>query len=126
MDISAGRVVRELRERAGLTQAELAERAGTSQPAVARWEAGEASPSLATLGRLARAAGLGFEIRVVPAEPADPVTARYRRDIDRTLLRRNLGLTVDQRIRELVRLQAFDEEIRRAAAAAARTRRRRR
>lgn len=50
--------VRRLRRDAGLTQAELADRAGTSQPAIAAYEAGRKSPSLATLRRLAGAAGL--------------------------------------------------------------------
>lgn len=50
--------VRRLRRDAGLTQAELADRAGTSQPAIAAYEAGRKSPSLATLRRLADAAGL--------------------------------------------------------------------
>lgn len=45
------------RKAAGLSQAELARRAGTSQPAVARYERGRASPSVATLERLLLAAG---------------------------------------------------------------------
>ncbi|MCG3115931.1 MAG: hypothetical protein LLH30_09660 [Candidatus Manganitrophus sp. SA1] len=44
---------------------------------------------------------------------ADPVIERYKRDVDRTLLRENLKLTVEERIRKLVRLQRFAEELRR-------------
>jgi hypothetical protein len=45
---------------------------------------------------------------------ADPVIERYKSDVDRTLLRENLKLTVEERIRKLVRLQRFAEELRRA------------
>jgi len=108
--------VRELRQRAGLTQQELARRGGTSQPALARLErAGSGgSATLATLQRLAGAAGFALEVGLVERSDPDPVIARYAQDIDRTLLRRNLGLTVDQRIHELAKLQAFDAELRRA------------
>jgi transcriptional regulator with XRE-family HTH domain len=106
-----------VREQAGLTQTELAERASTSQPAVARLEAGEASPTVATLQRLAAAAGFELSLGVVPTIAPDPVTARYRADLDRTLLRRNRSLSVDQRIRELARLLEFDAELTRAGQA---------
>jgi transcriptional regulator with XRE-family HTH domain len=116
--MSAGGLVRELRQRAGLTQEELARRSGTSQPALARLEGEGGSARLDTLRRLAAAAGFGLELVLVERPSPDPVIARYRQDIDRTLLRRNLGLTVDQRIRELAKLQAFDSEVRRATRAA--------
>jgi transcriptional regulator with XRE-family HTH domain len=124
-DISAALVGR-LRELAGLTQSELARRSGTSQPAIARLEAGYGSPGIATLQRLAEAAGFDLELRLAPRASADPVIARYGKDIDRTLLRRNLTLSVDQRIRELARLQEFDAEVRRAGREARRDRGRRR
>jgi transcriptional regulator with XRE-family HTH domain len=50
--------VLKLREKAGLTQAALAKSAGTSQPAIAAYESRRKSPTLATLRRLAEAAGL--------------------------------------------------------------------
>jgi len=117
IDMSAAGLVRELRRRAGLTQEELARRSGSSQPALARLEREGGSARLDTLQRLAAAAGYGLELTLVERPDPDPVTARYRRDIDRSLLRRNLGLTVDQRIRELAKLQAFDTEVRRATRA---------
>ena len=126
MDIEVGSLLRSLRQQAGLSQAELARRSGTSQPAVARLESGEASPSLATLTRLAAAAGFAVSLEAVPKQPPDPVTAVYRRDLDRTLLCRNLQLSVDQRIRELARLLEFDAEVRRAGRVARRSARRRR
>ncbi len=116
--MSAEQFLATLRREAGLTQAELARRAGTSQPAIARLEAGRASPSLETLERLAGAAEFDIEIRIVPRSPPDPVIAAYQKDIDRTLLRRNLALSVDQRIRALAELQEFHQEVARGVAAA--------
>jgi hypothetical protein len=49
-----------------------------------------------------------------PTPPLDPVTERYKQDLDRTLLRENLRLTVEERILNLQRLQAFADELRRA------------
>jgi len=57
----AGRTIRlaleihNLREKRGLSQRELAERLGTTQSAIARLEAGNVSPSLPTLDRVAEA-----------------------------------------------------------------------
>ena len=44
----------------------------------------------------------------------DPVIEAYKKDIDRTLIRENLRLTVEQRFKNLERLQEFAKEIRRA------------
>ena len=44
----------------------------------------------------------------------DPVIEAYKKDVDRTLLRENLKLTVEERLRNLMRLQRFAEEMRRA------------
>lgn len=49
-------VLRNARERAGLSQGELARRAGTSRPTVSAYEAGRKSPTLATTERLLAAA----------------------------------------------------------------------
>jgi hypothetical protein len=46
----------------------------------------------------------------------DPVIEAYKKDVDRTLIRENLKLTVEQRLDNLERLQQFAEEIRRAVA----------
>ena len=45
---------------------------------------------------------------------ADPVVERYLRDVDRTLLRRNLTLSPEQRLSQLQELARFAEELRRA------------
>lgn len=54
--------IRALREKKGLSQRQLAERIGTTQSAIARLEAGNISPSLPTLDRIA--AALGAEVTV--------------------------------------------------------------
>jgi hypothetical protein len=50
-----------------------------------------------------------------PAEPyRDPVVELYQRDIDRTLLRANLKLTVTERLQQAMEHARFAEELRRA------------
>ena len=114
MDISASDLIREARRLAGLTQHALAERVGTSQPAIARVEQGLISPTITTLQRLVSAAGFDLHLSLVPTRERDPVIERYKRDVDRTLLRENLRRTVDQRLRSLADLQESAAEVRRA------------
>jgi hypothetical protein len=44
----------------------------------------------------------------------DPVIEAYKRHVDRTLIRENLRLTVEERFDALMRLQRFAEELQRA------------
>lgn len=44
----------------------------------------------------------------------DPVIEAYKKDIDRTLIRRNLRLTPEQRLQELKKLQEFAKELKRS------------
>jgi hypothetical protein len=44
----------------------------------------------------------------------DPVIEVYKQHVDRTLLRENLRLTVEERFRKLMDLQRFAEELQRA------------
>lgn len=46
--------------------------------------------------------------------PPDPVIEAYKKDVDRTLIRRNLRLTVEERFRQLMDMQSFAEELRAA------------
>lgn len=46
--------------------------------------------------------------------PVDPVIEAYKKDVDRTLIRENLRLTVQQRLERLMDLQRFAEELGRA------------
>jgi len=97
--MDAAALLRSARDRAGLSQRELAERAGTSQPAIARAESGHTGITVETLRRLLSAAGFDLVMTAVPSRGEDPVTAAYRRNIDRTLLRANLNRSVDERLR---------------------------
>ena len=58
--------------------------------------------------------------RAGPQPGVDPVTEVYKRDIDRTLLRENLKLSVEDRLRQLTELQRFAAELQRAGRAARR------
>jgi hypothetical protein len=44
----------------------------------------------------------------------DSVIEAYKKDVDRTLIRENLRLSVEERFEKLMRLQEFAEELRRA------------
>ena len=44
----------------------------------------------------------------------DRVIDAYKKDVDVTLIRENLRLTVDQRFQQLMKLQQFAEDLRRA------------
>jgi hypothetical protein len=44
----------------------------------------------------------------------DPVIEAYKKDVDRSLLQRNLLLTVEQRFLQLMELQRFAEELQKA------------
>ncbi len=52
----------------------------------------------------------------------DPVTEAYKRDLDLTLLRRNLRRTPEERILAMIELQKLAEETRRAGREARRHR----
>lgn len=97
----AHRLVQEARQRAYLTQRDLAERMGTSQSAIAKLEQGGTNPTIETLERCAEAAGFALKVTLEPLPVSDPVVARYKQDVDRTLLRENLRKSVDERVRTL-------------------------
>jgi transcriptional regulator with XRE-family HTH domain len=61
--------VKELREKAEITQAELAAKIGTTQPGVARVEAGKTMPDLATLHKIACAASQMIDDKRKAAAP---------------------------------------------------------
>ena len=53
-----------------------------------------------------------------PRADPDPVVEAYKKDIDRTLIRENLKLTVEERFRNAMALAKFADELRRAGRAA--------
>jgi transcriptional regulator with XRE-family HTH domain len=107
-------MLQEARMRAGLTQRELARRAGTAQSVVARIERGQTSPTLETLARLMAATGFNLDMELVRRPTTDPLIEAFKRDIDRSLLRRNLEKTVDERVRSLQALARLADEAHRA------------
>lgn len=115
-----GALVKEMRRHAQFTQRELAERAGTSQSAIAKLEQGESNPTIDTLERWAEAAGFAVQFTLVPLPVVDPVVERYKRDVDRSLLRENLRKSVHERLRSLgewqTDLQALQYAVTRARA----------
>lgn len=50
----------------------------------------------------------------VKQETLDPLIEAYKKGVDRSLIRENLRLTVDERFAKLMRLQEFAEALRRA------------
>jgi len=44
----------------------------------------------------------------------DPVIEAYKKDVDITLIRENLKLSVEERLRKLMKMQEFRDELRRA------------
>jgi predicted transcriptional regulator len=79
--------VRTARRLAGLSQRELARRAGVPQSTVARIELETIEPRSSTVEKVLSAAG--YEIKIEP---------RLGDGVDRTLIRRFLGLTPKERI----------------------------
>ena len=70
-------MIRETRERRGLSQARLARRVGTRQSAISRLENDEISPSVATLDLLMRAMGESLRLESTPPEREyDPLHRR--------------------------------------------------
>jgi hypothetical protein len=57
--------------------------------------------------------------QVMILEP-DPVIEAYKKDVDRTLVRENLRLSVEQRVEDLMRLQEIARELQRAGRETAR------
>ena len=56
----------------------------------------------------------GGGVKKIALEP-DPVIEAYKRHVDRTLIRENLKRSVEERFLNLMKLQQFAEELRRAA-----------
>ena len=115
-------LIAEARHAASLSQRELAERVGTSQSAIASLERGDANPTVETLARCAEAAGFELGLTLQPAPASDPVVERYKRDVDRSLLRENLRKTVDERLRALADWQEAGRALQQATSIAKRAR----
>jgi transcriptional regulator with XRE-family HTH domain len=100
----ASLLLRNARERAGLTQRQLARKARTAQSVVARIELGETSPSWSTLARLLKAAGfsLSADLRRINIDP------QLLDDVPRIL-----ALSPEQRLLEVAEVSRFISAARR-------------
>jgi transcriptional regulator with XRE-family HTH domain len=85
-------LITEARKRAGLTQVELAARLRTHQSVIARWETGRTGPDFDTVQRAVRAAGFELGMTMTPSD-----------DHDLSLIRRELRLSPQDRLSEMVR-----------------------
>lgn len=75
--MTPGKLIRETRERRGLSQERLARRVGTRQSAISRLEADEISPSVETLDLLLRA--MGGSLHLESREPEREYDLGHRR-----------------------------------------------
>ena len=83
----AAELLRDARQRAGLTQRALAQRAGITQSVISAYESGRREPSYATLTRLVRAAGFDLKPHLEPALPENALAiVRAHADELRTAL----------------------------------------
>lgn len=83
----AGRMLREARQRAQLTQRGLSAVSGIPQETIARIERGRADPRVQTLDRLLQACGYGLE-----------VMPRLGIGVDRTQIQERIGVSMEQRL----------------------------
>jgi transcriptional regulator with XRE-family HTH domain len=86
--MTPGELLRDARRRHGVTQQQLAARARTSQAAISRIERDLVSPSVSTLASLLDLLGEELELSATPIDYGH----------DRTLIRRNLSMSVAERI----------------------------
>lgn len=107
MSTWAGNLIKLARHDSGLSQRALARRAGTSQATVSAYEAGRKSPSLDTLARIIRAAGLDLRIRLEPYDDHDDVMAAYEASLPKA--------TKDAIARERAELRRIAQDERRRA-----------
>ena len=99
----AGRMLREGRRRAKLTQRELARKSGVPQETIARIERGRADPRVNTLDRLLATCDLGLE-----------VMPRLGIGVDRTQIRDFLEMTPEARLRWAIDADEHYVELRRS------------
>jgi transcriptional regulator with XRE-family HTH domain len=99
-------LIRESRLRAGLTQAELGARIGKPQSVIARWERGDAVPSLETLRQVIRGCGLELHFHLSQFD-----------DSNVTVIDEHLRMTTAERFTDLMARVEFQEQLERVRAA---------
>jgi transcriptional regulator with XRE-family HTH domain len=108
----AGNLIKLSRLERRMSQRELARRARTSQATISAYENGDKTPSLDTLARIVRAAGLDLRIQVVAQDGHDEWLAQYERSLPREAVAAS-----KLQDRELVKKARSDRSRRKAAAA---------
>jgi transcriptional regulator with XRE-family HTH domain len=99
MTNAVGQLVREARQRHGLTQQRLARRCSTSQRHISRIERDEVSPTVETLERLLRAMGERLTLTAEPGPRGNQSTAELLAAVETT--------TPGERIAETAELSEF-------------------
>lgn len=97
--VSSGQLIRDARQRRGLTQAELARRSATTQNYVSRIERGAVEPTLPTLERLLHAMGLRLNLDVVALPSGNEHPGRLRAEFGAS--------TPEERVAEAMVLSEF-------------------
>jgi len=67
-----------------------------------------------TISEASTSRGSGTPVEVPAKHVADALIETYKKDVDRSLLRANLELSVEDRLRQLMQLQKFAQELRRS------------
>ncbi len=97
----AGNLIRLARYEKGLSQRELARRARTSQSTLSAYEAGRKEPSLETLARIVRSAGLDLRIQLASSDDQDRSVRDYEAalpaEVRSSLRKRDLNIINDAR-----------------------------
>lgn len=106
--MTPGRLIRDARRSAGLSQQALASRMSTTQSAIAGLESDRSSPRVSTVERALRACGRELSL----------TAARQRSSIDETLVAANLRYTPEQRLLGFERSYANMRELALAGARA--------
>ena len=96
---TAGELIRQARQNAGLTQRALARKARTAQSVIARTELGENSPAWDTLIRILRSAGFTLDVSL---EKVPVVDAKLLDDVPRIL-----AMSPQQRLEEVALINRF-------------------
>jgi transcriptional regulator with XRE-family HTH domain len=99
----SGRMVREARRRAGLTQRKLSAKAGIPQETIARIERGRVDPRVTTLDRLLEGCGYGLESM-----------PRLGIGVDRTQIAERLGVPMERRLEVAMADDSHHVEFRRS------------
>jgi predicted nucleotidyltransferase/DNA-binding XRE family transcriptional regulator len=105
-DVTAGALLHQARQQAGLTQREVATRAGIQQSVVSAYESGSREPSLATLSALVEACGVSLELHL--GEPTAAAVGPQRNGpVGRRLSRRRAAVLAVAARHGMSELQVF-------------------